>query len=88
MSSGDGGGGSGGGGAAGGRGGGAEQVGLVLRVLVPPEVDFSLEGAVARVAGERFVAGVLAHVRDQVRRLAERLAADAALVGLLACGVR
>ena len=51
---------------------------------MPPEVDLPLESSLADAAGERFVAAVLAHVRDQVRRLAERLPAHDALVRFLA----
>ena len=60
------------------------QVG-VLALAVPAQVHFPLEGAAALVAGERLVTGVLARVRDQVRRLAERLPANGALVRLLPC---
>lgn len=54
----------------------------VLRLLVAAQVDLALERASAQVARERLEAGVLAAVRDQVGRLAERLAAHAALVRL------
>ena len=54
----------------------------MLAFLVPPQVDFSLESSSAVIAGERFVAGVLPGVRDQVGRLAECFAADRTFVGL------
>ncbi len=57
----------------------------VLTVAMASQVDLALERFVAQAAGERLVAGVLAHVRDQVRRLAERFAAHDALVRLLTC---
>lgn len=55
----------------------------VLRLLVPPQVHFSLEAFAAQVAAERFVSGVFPAVRDEVRALTERLPAHLALVGLL-----
>ena len=48
------------------------------------EIDFPLEPSLADAAGEGLVAAVLAHVRDQVRGLAERLPAHHALVRFLA----
>ena len=57
----------------------------MLRLAVAAQVDLALERASALVARERLVARVLARVRDQVRRLAERLAANGALVRLLSC---
>ena len=54
----------------------------VLALAVPPQVDFALESASAVVARERLVARVFARVRDQVRRLAERLTANGAFVRL------
>jgi len=59
--------------------------GRVLAVAVPPQVDLALEGLVTESAGERLVAGVLAHVGDQIGRLAEGFAAHDALVWLLTC---
>lgn len=59
--------------------------GRVLAVAVPPQVDLALEGLVAESAGKRLVAGVLAHVGDQIGRLAEGFAAHDALVRLLTC---
>lgn len=59
--------------------------GRVLAVPVPPQIDLALERLVAQSAGERLVAGVLAHVGDEIRRLAERFAAHDALVRLLSC---
>ncbi len=44
-----------------------------------------LEAPSAEVTVERLEPGVLPAVRDQVRRLAERLAAHDALVRLLTC---
>lgn len=55
----------------------------MLRLLVASQIDFALEGASADVAGEGLEAGMLARVRDEVRGLAEGLAADGALVRLL-----
>jgi len=56
----------------------------VLAVDVPPQVDLALERPLlADVARERLEAGVLATVRDEVRRLAERLAALTTRVRLL-----
>lgn len=57
----------------------------VLGVRVPAQVHFPLEGAAADAARERLESAVLARVRDQVGRLAERFAAHHALVRLLAC---
>lgn len=57
----------------------------VLRLFMPAEVDLPLEGPTADVAGERLEARVLATVRDEVGRLAERLSAHGAFVWLLAC---
>ena len=58
---------------------------MVSQLNMAPEVDLALEGLAAFDAGERFVARVLATVGDEVRRLAERFAADGTFVGLLAC---
>jgi len=57
----------------------------VLRVAVPTQIDFALERFVTETTGERFVAGVFPHVRDEVRRLTECLLAYYAFVGLLTC---
>ena len=56
----------------------------VLGLHVAAQVDLSLEGAAARVAGEGLEAGVLAAVRDEVGGLGERLAALPTHVRLLA----
>ncbi len=61
--------------------------GRVLAVAVPPQVDLALEGLVTESAGERLVAGVLAHVGDQIGRLAEGFTAHDALVRLLTCNI-
>ena len=53
-----------------------------------PEVHLSLESPAALGAGEGLEAGVLAAVGDEVGALAERLAADGALVRLLSCNSR
>ena len=58
--------------------------GRMLAVAMPPQVHFALEGLVAESAGERFVARVLAHVGDEIGRLAKGFAAHDALVRLLA----
>jgi hypothetical protein len=55
----------------------------VLAVAVSTQVDFTLEGLVAKAASKRFVARVLAHVSDEIGRLAEGFAAHDALVRLL-----
>jgi len=47
-----------------------------------------LEPSLADAAGEGLVAAVLAHVRDQVRGLAEGLSAYHALVRFLACNLK
>ena len=57
----------------------------MLRVAVPTQIDFALERFVTETTGERFVAGVFPHVRDEVRRLTECLLAYYAFVGLLTC---
>lgn len=54
----------------------------VLRFPVPPQVHFALEAFAARVAAERFEAGVFPAVRDEVGALAERFAAHLAFVRL------
>lgn len=56
----------------------------VLGLLVAAQVHFPLERTAAQVAGEGLEARVLPRVGDQVRGLAEGLAAHRALVGLLA----
>lgn len=53
-------------------------------LVVAPEIDLALKGAQTDVARVRLVAGVFARVSYQVRRLAERLPADGALVRLFA----
>lgn len=58
----------------------------MLCLPVPPEVHLPLERAAAELASEGLEAGVLPGVGDEVGALAEGLAADLALVGLLACG--
>lgn len=73
------------------RGRGAGDVALLgrrpgmLALPVSAQIDLPLERLVAQATRERLVAGVLAQVRDQVGRLAERLAAHHALVRFLAC---
>lgn len=62
--------------------------GRVLAVAMSPQVDLALEGLVTESAGKRLVAGVLAHVGDQIGRLAEGFAAHDALVRLLTCNNR
>ena len=57
----------------------------MLSVLVSPQVDLPLERLVAELAGEGLVSRVLAHVSDQVARLAERFQANAALVRFFPC---
>ena len=66
-------------GSRGGGGGG----GRVLGLGVAAQVDLALERARANAARERLEAGVLAAVRDEVRRLAEGLAALTTHVRLL-----
>ena len=56
----------------------------MLRVDVAPQVDSSLEGRGARDAGERAQSGVLAAVRDEVRRLTKGLVTLTTHVRLLA----
>lgn len=53
----------------------------VLGFFVATEVDFSLEGSSAEIAGEGFEAGVFAGVCDEVARLTEGFAAYCAFVG-------
>ena len=55
----------------------------MLRVPVPSKVDLALKPFAADATGKGFVAAVLPHVGDQVRRLAEGLAADDAFVRFL-----
>ncbi|KAJ8892058.1 hypothetical protein PR048_004632 [Dryococelus australis] len=57
----------------------------VLRLLVSPQVHLTLERPPAQVTSKRLEARVLPAVRDQVRRLAKRLAANLALVRFLPC---
>ncbi len=45
----------------------------MLRISVSLEIDLALKPLLAESACERLVPGVLAHVRDQIGRLAERL---------------
>lgn len=58
---------------------------VVLTFAVATQIHLPLERLFAEAAGERLVARVFAHVGDEIRALAERLCADDALVGLLAC---
>lgn len=58
---------------------------VVLALAVPAQIHLALERLFAETARERLVSGVLSHVRDQVRALAERLLADDTLVRLFAC---
>ncbi len=54
---------------------------MLREFYMSPEVYFPLEGLAAARAGERLVARVLPAVGDEVGGLAERFAADRALVG-------
>lgn len=56
----------------------------VLALVVPPEIHLPLEALGADVTAERFEAGVLPAVGDQVGALAERFATHLAFVGLFA----
>lgn len=58
----------------------------MLRLLVSPEVYFSLEAFPTQVAAERLEARVFPAVCDQVGALAEGLPAHLALVRLLTLG--
>lgn len=58
----------------------------MLAVAVPAQIDFALERLVAEAALERFVAGMLSHVRNQVGALAEGFVANDARVRFFACG--
>lgn len=49
------------------------------------EVDLPLERLLTQAAGERFVSGVLAHMRDEIRTLAERFGANDAFVRFFTC---
>ena len=55
----------------------------MLGLAVAAKVHLALETLLAEAAGERLVAGVLAHVGDEVAALGEGLAAHHTLVGLL-----
>lgn len=55
----------------------------MLCVFVPPQIHFPLESLDAEVAAERFIARVLAAVRDEVGALTEGLPAYLALVRFL-----
>lgn len=55
----------------------------MVRLAMAPTVDFPLERPAADVAREGLVAGVFPRVRDQVRRLTERLPTHCAFVRLL-----
>lgn len=57
---------------------------MIGQLHMASEIYFALEGFATLDAGEGFVARVLATVGDEVRRLAERLAADGTLMGFLA----
>lgn len=59
----------------------------VLRVAVPSEVHLALESLLAQTTRKGLVPGVLAHVSDKVRALAERLRAHHTLVRLLTCNI-
>lgn len=56
----------------------------MLGLFVSAQIDLSLERLVTQFAGERFVASVLARMRNQVGALAERLAAHLTFVGFFA----
>lgn len=56
----------------------------MLRLLVPPEVDFSLEGSAAEVTCEGLKARVLPGMRYEIGRLTECLTADRAFVRFFA----
>ena len=55
----------------------------MLRISVPPKVDLPLESFFTNPTGKGFVATVFPHVGYEVRRLAESLATNHALVRLL-----
>lgn len=54
----------------------------MLALSVTPQVHLALETSPAQLTGERFETSVLAAVCDEVRALAEGLAADLAFVWL------
>ena len=58
----------------------------MLALAVSAKVHLALERLLAEAAREGLVPGVFPHVRDDVGRLGEGLAADGTLVRLLACG--
>lgn len=58
---------------------------LVATLPMTAQVHLALEGLITESASEGLVARVLAHVRDQVRALAEGFQADGAFVRLLTC---
>jgi hypothetical protein len=57
----------------------------MLALAMTAQIDFPLEGLLAQPAAERFVPGVLPHVGDEIRALAERFQTDDAFVWLFAC---
>lgn len=59
--------------------------GRMLRFPMPSQIHLSLERFVAQTARKRLVTGVFTHVRNEIRRLAERLRTNHALVRFLAC---
>lgn len=56
-----------------------------VRVSVTSKINFTVERSIANTAREWFETRMFATVCDEIRRLAERLAALQALVGFLAC---
>jgi hypothetical protein len=64
---------------------GGDYGGGMMRFRVPSQINLALECARADGARERLVTGVFACVRDQIRRLRERLAAHVAFVRFFAC---
>lgn len=53
-----------------------------------PQIDFPLESFVAQATSERFVAGVLPRMRDQIGTLAERFTTHYAFMRLLTCSTK
>lgn len=59
----------------------------MLRFLMPTEIHLALEGSSTQITRKRFEPGVFPGMRDQIRRLTERLSTHGAFMWFFTCEI-